>query len=422
MSLTLPLQLINSPEWAENPYEAGINYAISIGHPRFPNWGLSILTFFAIMRVGFIFGCLGIMIIPLFKGSNSRSKHFHLFRRVYPENGNSMPYLVPNRCMIIVACELLTSVLYLASSCFNYLCYSGDTTRGEPRRLLMMWVVIAWLPSYVGLVMAAWGLCYACLCDVGGTKNKKYSRILTPIVYNSIWISWSLLAIGVISHRAFRSVQVLTELDRGWYQLVALLKTASESWTAHHNIGLIPVRTLLIDMSSLYEKWHIAGSTVVGFANTWIALGSVLALFYVFVVCVLLHMLKQVLRMREVDSMTVNAQWSSTVLRELQAELQFLSRSSFVIVLSICAQIGEATCHIFVSEHMDSLYWRFASTIVCQIPGIFMVPALLLQSWRIFTERSTDESEFSRVPMNSVNKGIPNLTSQLGLGYYRVLE
>ncbi|EGG09974.1 uncharacterized protein MELLADRAFT_71114 [Melampsora larici-populina 98AG31] len=124
-------------------------------------------------------------------------------------------------------------------------------------------------------------------------------------------------------------------------------------------------------------------------------------------------MLEQVLRMREADAMTVNATWSSRILRELQKEFQFLSRSSFVIVLSICAQVCEAILMIFVSRHIDSIPWRIAGTILCQFPGVFMAPALLLQSWRIFTERSTDESEFCRVPLNSVTKGIPRLSSQL---------
>lgn len=103
-------------------------------------------------------------------------------------------------------------------------------------------------------------------------------------------------------------------------------------------------------------------------------------------------MLKQVLRMREVDAMTPDAQRSSMVLGELQAEfgksvefmmvilcsrsphwmdlpfprnLQvFLSRCSFVISLSILAQVLESIVQMFVSEHMDLCAIKFPTYIL----------------------------------------------------------
>ncbi|EGG01884.1 uncharacterized protein MELLADRAFT_72859 [Melampsora larici-populina 98AG31] len=409
----LPLTLLNSPEWKQNPFRAGFIYANCTDTPIFPEWALLLLTCFIIMRVVFILGCAGIMFIPVFKGSNSRNRYFYLLRKVYPESGNGMPYLVPNRCTSIVVCELLTSVLYMLSGCFNYMYYSGVGKQRGPKQLIMMWFIIAWLPSYVGMVMASWALCYACLCDVEGTKNKKYSRILTPMVYNSIWISWSLVAIAVPSYWTVHSIRQLTEVERHLHQVLPLLEQASLSWDAHHDFGILAHSELVSRINSLLEAWYDVDSVITGFAITWIVLGAALAFFYIFVVCVLLHMLKQVLRMREADAMTVNAKWSSTILRELQKEFQFLFRSSFVIVLSICAQVCEASLMVFVSRRMDIMPWRIAGTVLCQFPGIFMAPALLLQSWRIFTERSTDESEFCRVPLNPVTEGIPKLSSQL---------
>ncbi|EGG04616.1 uncharacterized protein MELLADRAFT_72339 [Melampsora larici-populina 98AG31] len=273
-----PPSLLSSLKWWENPFREARNYANSMLKPEFPYWALSLLALFIIMRVAFIFVCAGIMIIPVFKGSDSRKRHYYLVRRVYPEGGNGMPYLVPNRCMIIVVCELVTSVLYVVLGCLNYSFYSNVSSHQDPRPVTMVWFVIAWLPSYVGMVMATFGLCYACLCDVDGTKNKKYSRILTPIVYNSIWISWSLLAIGMISYWAVRSVQDANELQMNLQHTFPLLKKASVSWDAHHDFGKVPIKALLNYMVVLFRNWSHMDLTLVGWATAWAALAGALAL------------------------------------------------------------------------------------------------------------------------------------------------
>ncbi|KAH9819987.1 hypothetical protein DFH28DRAFT_885410 [Melampsora americana] len=412
----LPLSLLSNPKWVENPFREAQTYAISVVNPEFPDWALSVLAFFIIMRVIFVFICAGIIIIPIFKGSTSRKRHYYLVQRVYPGGRNGMPYLVPNRCMIIVVCELVTSVLYMLLGCLNYSFYSNVRSHHGPRPVLMIWYAYLLLrkhSSYVGMVMATWGLCYACLFDVDGTKNKKYSRILTPIVYNSIWITWSLFAIGIISYWAVRSLKDTNDLQKNLHHILALLRKASGSWDLHHDFGKVPIKTILNYMVILFKNWSQIDSTLVRWATVWASLAGALALFYILVVCVLLRMLKQVLRMRDMDTITGNAQWTSTILCELEAEFHFLSRCSFVIILSIFAQIVEAIGQILISVHQDSLYCRITSTIICQIPGVFMVPALLLQSWRIFTERSPDESEFCRVPLDSVTKDVPKLTSLL---------
>merc|ERR1712137_329583 len=154
------------------------------------------------------------MVIPLGKGHASRKKHWFLFRGVYPEPGRGIPYVVPNRSMIIVVCELFSSILYLLAACENYKTYKHlGLEEGSSGWFLVLWYGLTWLPSYLGIMMSAFSLCYACLCDVNGNKKSKIPQLLTPAVYNSAWTLWTIITISFMAFWTFRMTQATSELE-----------------------------------------------------------------------------------------------------------------------------------------------------------------------------------------------------------------
>ncbi|KAH9814996.1 hypothetical protein DFH28DRAFT_970059 [Melampsora americana] len=351
----LPASLLNSPKWSKNPYRAASAYANSVLAPKFPTWALGLLIAFVVMRVIFMIRCTAIISIPFFQGPFSQRKHLFLVHQVYTEKGRTIPYLVPNRCMIIVICELFSSMLYTCGAWFSY-CYKvKDALHGGPRQLMTLWYDIS---SYIGIVLSSWGLCYACLCDVGGTKNRKFSKLMTPIVYNAIWISWTVIAFGIILYWSVMAVSVLTRLEDRLQRFFRMLDDAAISWDTHHDFSNIPLTAICADALSLFHDWK----------------------FFMFVVRVLLTMLNQVLGLRELHSMTVSLEWNSPIWKELEIEFSIFQA--------------------FSGSHLDLMTWRIASALLTHLPGVFMAPALLLQSYHT-------------VPVSHQNSFMPQMTSQL---------
>ncbi|KAH9820033.1 hypothetical protein DFH28DRAFT_702345 [Melampsora americana] len=410
---SLPPSLLTSSEWYQNPFRAALTYAVGVVHPEFPRWASGSLLAFVAIRAIFVIACAGIISIPVFKGSSSRRRHFFLLHRVYPEGEGVIPYLVPNRCMILVMGELLSNMLYLGEAWFTYRYYAEGGEEGGFRRLWLFWYTASWLPSYLGIVLSSWGLCYACFCEVLSPKKRRALRIMSPVFYNLIWITWAAVATGLTVYWALKAVRLFSKFQDHFKLMRDMLDYSSASWDTYHDIAKVPLRLLLTDMRTLFHDWREIRTWMTWWGNTWAVFGSALLVFYLFVVWILLMMFKEVLRMREIDHMTVDVARASPIWVELELEFRFLLRSSFIIALSIGAQVFEGLYQAIAADRLDVRSWRIASVLVSQIPGMCMAPALLLQSWHIFTERSKNESQFHRVPKNAQQRRIPKMTSQL---------
>ncbi|KAH9820472.1 hypothetical protein DFH28DRAFT_923766 [Melampsora americana] len=358
-----------------NPFREQIIVVARILNPQFPSWALAILIFFAILRGILILVCASIMVIPLWKGPASRKKHWFLFRRIYPQLGRGIPYVVPNRSMVIAVCELCSSVLY---SAVNFKTY-----------------------KHLGIAHGDRGWYLAlCLCDVTDVKSSRLPRLLTPIVYNTTWISWSIITIALIAYWAIRMGRHMFDAQRTCDRLLELLKRAAISWERHDNAqsfwgDLLPTLILAVHGTQL------TGTLIVGWCITWIALAVGLAVL-------LLRMLNQILSKRELDTMVVDAQLSSPIWEELEKEFRLLCKTSSLLTLSIISQLFELAYEIYSGKNLTQI----ASALVTQLPGVFMTPALLVQSWRILTERS-DETKFQQVPLAFEDQNIPQMTSHI---------
>ncbi|EGG01761.1 uncharacterized protein MELLADRAFT_72899 [Melampsora larici-populina 98AG31] len=394
-----------------NPFKFELELIEGMVNPRFPSWALAILILFATMRGMLILVCIAIMVIPLGKGHASRKKHWFLFRRIYKQPGRGIPYVIPNRSMIIVVCELCSSCLYLVAACENYKTYRRSGIKeGSSGWFLTLWYGLTWIPSYLGIMMAAFSLCYACLCDVNGNRKSKIPQLLTPIVYNSAWTLWTIITISSMAFWTFRTTRALSELEAACIHTFKLLQRGADAWDA--DPSQMPPRGISNSQLYIIRAAQKSASVIDGWAITWVVLAVSLAVFYLFTVQLLIRLLKQVLRKRAIDSMAVDVKWSSPIWQELEQEFRFLFKSSILVTLSIISQISELAYQTHSSKNLTDVNWRIGSALITQLPGIFMTPAILVQSWRIFTERS-EEFNFRKVPLTFDDKKIPEMTSQL---------
>lgn len=382
-------------------------------NPSFPTWALNFLIVFTIIRILLILSCMIIIITPFFKGPISRKKNLFLFNKIYSQSGKGLPYLVPNRSMIIAVCELMSSVLYVISAVGNYKLYSESQPVHGPVGYICTWYGLEWLPAFLGVWLSSWSLVHACLCDVkGGDQNQRLSKLLTPLLYNSIWLTVSFLVIILTTYWALRTTQIFIIMAPVIQHLFNSLQTSIQSWSINHDLKQIPIVELLKEANFLHADLAQLSPIIIGWAKTWLAFAILLTAFYLFIVSVLLRMLRQVLHIRDSEAMSIQVQ--SSIWKELEDEFWFLSRSSVVVALSLGSQILVVLFQSLSSAHLADIDWRMGSAIVCQIPGVFMVPAQLLQSRRILFEKiAIDDSKFNTVPLDFGTNPIPKLTSQL---------
>lgn len=394
-----------------NPFTDQLRSVRTMMYPQFPDWALTLLVAFAIMRVMIILACTAILLMPIFKGAASRRKHFFLIRRVYPKEGKGMPYLVPNRCMIIAICELLSSMLYVMTAYSNYRFDSTREYPQGPKGYLITWYGSSFLPAYIGIWISVWSMVHACLSNIGG-KTHSASRFITPPVYNIVWISWPLLVIGVIGYWAVRTTRISILLGPLMLEVIDALSKSAKSWNLHHSFEHIPLGLLLQDRATLLEYRDRLALDSFGWTGCWMAFGVILLASYTITARLLLRMLEQVLCLR--DSETWLQQSHSRIWEELENEIRFLSFSYVALTLAISCQICVSVFQCLSGAHLTSHKWRIGSAIINHLPGVFMVPAQLIQSWRIFSERSIlADTELNIPALNFKHIDLPQTTSQL---------
>ncbi|KAH9821914.1 hypothetical protein DFH28DRAFT_1120236 [Melampsora americana] len=101
-------------------------------------------------------------------------------------------------------------------------------------------------------------------------------------------------------------------------------------------------------------------------------------------------------------------------IRKRDSDSGFLSFMSVAVTLSVIGQFLVSILQSLSGAHLLSVEWRIRSALLNHLPGIFLVPAQLIQSWRIFSEKSaSDEANIHMIPMDFKNREIPQMASQL---------
>lgn len=129
------------------------------------------------------------------------------------------------------------------------------------------------------------------MSDVKGHKRSGISRILTPLVFNCIWLSFSFLAILQAVVWAAVAGKTACNFDRYADRCLVLLKQASDLWSSSLPVPFELVGDLmaaadhikktLVGLSWVVTRWGISW-TLVGLGVLVVSLTSQLFLAYMF--------------------------------------------------------------------------------------------------------------------------------------------
>ncbi|KAG0147438.1 hypothetical protein CROQUDRAFT_722325 [Cronartium quercuum f. sp. fusiforme G11] len=392
----------NTAVGSANPFSTTLKSSKERLHLKLPQWLYPLLISLAVWRGLVMLSCVAIMIIPFYKGSASRKEHSWLIARRYSIQGSRIPYLVPNRSMVITLCEFFSNGMYFSLACINYLVISLKTYHVFSHN------------SYLGIWLAGWGLGYACLCNVKGSRRPKFARIFTPMVYNLVWISGSIIPIILMVYWASMTGHTAHSLENRTVFLFTLLAEAAVSWEKDHDLSKISLTTLFTEGQAILKTVEVLSWQLRQWGISWTILAIVVAFFYLFTAQYLLGMMKNLFLLRDTEKLTCREELGFFVWAELEKEFRFLFGSCVVICLALVCEVGAAIYQSLSSGHLDSVQWMTASAIIGHLPGIVISPCLLFQSWRIFTGRhAANEALFHEATSGYTTQELPALASQL---------
>ncbi|KAH9822336.1 hypothetical protein DFH28DRAFT_1119289 [Melampsora americana] len=398
-------------------------------HPQAPSWTSVILILLAIWRILAMVICVAILaIITLDAESAASLTRILSFNVTVILGGSSIPYIVPNRSMIISLCEFVSNGTYSTLAMISYIYFFGDHDH-RMEELMSVWYGIAVLPYVEDLsfeilkaedveIILFSGLILAFRLQLGVSCMP--ARLLTPVIYNLAWIFWLLFMILTTLYLASTAGEVEVSTFELAYPLSEMLQRAAKLWNMGQTLSKSSTEELFAQTDVVLGKVELLSWKFREWGYVWIVLGIFLTMLYVSTSCCLLRTVKRLISSRELTNLSRPGVPIAQI--ELEKEFRFLSRSCLIISITLGLDIALAVFTTLYSSHLERPIWVTAEALICHIPGLFMSPFLLYQSWRILTgNNAAEDSEFHEATQTTQTRRMLDLPSHL-LGWNTTLE
>lgn len=379
----------------QNPFRLGIDHIQERRYPQVSASTNDILISFAIIHAFIIWVCCMVIIVPISCSHVRRKKYLWYFKLVHVDRALT-PFRIPNSVLAVAITQLISSLICLIYCCLDYMSLQAPKTS---RRIpLYAWVQLMWLFSFYGYWITGW----SGLCTILCSPLSRVPWLLRPIVKKPKLVN--ILCILVPAIITFGTLVWTVIITVAYYQeawiyvrLFDKMTIASNQWDSANvsNIdypGIFESAVELVDANlKLIEKlrWN----------SFWWALISLLTLFFCSVsgwsLVQLLRYSTSIVKKLHMNRTHVKDLGSSNYVWTEASEISLALRKGYIYLLShgmvmiasilyktvICILIGSKADLVIATSH-----WRALGSWMYLVSGVIVVAALLLQSWRIFTD------------------------------------
>lgn len=115
-------------------------------------------------------------------------------------------------------------------------------------------------------------------CDVDSKNNNKKPWVLTPRVYNSIWISWTFIITALILFWVVKVTIEFSKIERLIIQIIQALNDAADAWDIAVDYSKLHVKEVLAMRDAVYKDLDILAKSVERFCGFLVVFSGVLAL------------------------------------------------------------------------------------------------------------------------------------------------
>ncbi|KAH9809434.1 hypothetical protein DFH28DRAFT_557066 [Melampsora americana] len=350
-----------------------------------------ILIAFAAVHSCIMWVCGVVIVVPIAFSQIKRGKYLWIFRKAYAGKGQT-PFHVPNSVLAVAFTQLISSLLCLVYSCLYYASFASPKVAS--RVYLYAWVQLMWLFGFYGYWITGWsGLC-TILCSpitqIPRPLRKLVNRpnavnafhTLVPIFVSACTLVWILFLV-LAYHREF------VEYNR----LKALLNAAAIQLDHRQRVNGSTMYTVAMRFLTANRKltqivrWNSYFWAMVGFftlfpfiLSGWSLIGLVRHSSFS-----VQKMMQPVEGVKTPDSEgLVHAEKISKELRRgyVYVTCHFSAMLlSMVYTIVICTLLGVKADKVVLDSR-----WRSLGSWLYLICGVIVAAAMLLQSWRIFTD------------------------------------
>lgn len=113
--------------------------------------------------------------------------------------------------------------------------------------------------------------------NVRSRETRHWTRFITPMVYNTIWISWSIIVIGLISYLSTVMSRTSLKAQLVTNDLINQLGQASASWESTHDLTQIPLSEIFPNVKQLFKLSKLITKQTNACFVTWAVLAALLA-------------------------------------------------------------------------------------------------------------------------------------------------
>ncbi|KAH9814890.1 hypothetical protein DFH28DRAFT_1027399 [Melampsora americana] len=363
----------------EDPFQYLLRTVDELVYPKVPESLFGILIGFATVYLVVIVICSCLLIIPVTRGQDARKRHFWLYKKHHLPSSN-MPYYIFN------------------SSLFA-------------RRIYMY----VWLPGYYGFHVTAFSSLYTSICSprLASSQLQSFVRprflnmlfFAIPVLVTIQTVAWALLL--------FTNTQ---KQNQAYLNFVSAALTGSTNWT---RLNVVETSASTLVLSRLTTYLHTCDRFVFlarWAAVCWSLIGLVLAAFYAFAAIVLIKLLKECMvvaggtvshftRTLEYHVETpgpVDMSFDSIKLKAQPAIKRLNHGFAYLVghcsVMTVCL-LSDGIVGIVISIETERTVtdpkWRIVGNWITLVGSCFISVAMLIQSWRMLTERDTTQSKSS---------------------------
>ncbi|MBW0473172.1 hypothetical protein O181_012887 [Austropuccinia psidii MF-1] len=392
MSHPSPLSQLEALQWPESG---------SINPSVFP-----VLIFFMIIKAITAFGCMALIFIPIFRKRSSSKTHWWLIRRQYLETHNDTPYLVPNRSLVVAVCELMSSLTYIMLAGMSYVRLKHQISHHQTLIIILCYG-ISFLPTFIGLWLAGWGLLYSSHCPHKKIKSQ-FTRIFSPRVFNLSWVTGSILFVIIVMQWGILLERYVRVFRQKQEDLVSFSDTAGVLFSnSTYRADELVLKELKAKETALNDEFHKLIALFEAWAACWVVLEIFLIVFYIFIFQRLVKLIRRLLRLCEAEKFVIlnksdinnspkdssEDQKSVAAISAFRKRLQFLALYIFSISLALLGEVAVAFANFYASQRLTNLALISVLSILIMLPSTFLSPILLFQAWQVISQRSVPESD-----------------------------
>ncbi|KAG0144734.1 hypothetical protein CROQUDRAFT_608660 [Cronartium quercuum f. sp. fusiforme G11] len=396
-----------------NPYAFGLHFLEERRFPPVPGSTFKILIGFAVIHMCIISVSCAVIMVPLLYNQAKRRKYLWVTKMVYAGTVQ-VPFRVPNSLLAVAGSQLVSSILCLLYTCLDYVSFKSPDMASKV--YLYAWVQLMWLFGFFGYWITGW----AGLCTILCSPFPRIPRPFRPLLSRPDLVNlFSLLFPGAVAAGTFAWIASLVlayhDESEAYHHLHAMVEVAAEQFDAKKAVNFMQ----LYKASAIYIQINRRLTQRLRWNSfCWAAVGLLTLGFFMLSGGSLVELLRRSqTKVKDMNPTRTRVKHSSdeTFSQPGPAQIALELKRGYIYVLchfsvmmvsmaytiAVCLLIG-----IKADEVVLDSYWRSLGSWLYLVCGVIVAFALVLQSWRIFTDLDIiiTESEATNTERGDLNE------------------